>query len=304
MWNLLLVSCIFLAVEAADLECTYRNYQKSGYTCAVISKTFKNDDSTIIFGGEHFAGHTDADVKYVAFCLSYVETPPSEIFENFPNVEQLNVEVARMKMIDRNSLRGAFRLEKLFARGNYLTKLEADTFSEATNLKLINFHDNSINSIDENAFRRLVRLEELYLGKNWINDLSNNTFNDLINLKAVYLQSNRIDHLTEGLFRNTLKLEKIVLANNKIKIIPEDSFKTLSHLKQISLILNVCAHNIFGRGYVPLAMLNGTVSNCTLANTLEEKNRQLTIEIEAFKLSAVKLEKNYEEYDERKSRLG
>lgn len=293
-----------MTVGAADLECTFRYYEKTGYTCSVIAKSFKVDDSTIIFGGEHFIGKTDADVKYVAFCLSYVESIPSEIFDNFPSIEQLNVEVSRMKFIDRNSLQGAFRLEKLYARGNYITKLDADTFAEATNLKLINFHDNSINSIDENAFRRLVRLEELFLGKNWINDLNNNTFNDLINLKVIYLQSNRIDHLSEGLFRNTLKLRKIVLANNKIKVIPEDSFKSLVQLQQISLILNVCAHNIFGYKYVPLSSLKGVLKNCTLANSLEEKNRELQLEIDNFRLSGGKSEKNYEDYDERKSRIG
>ena len=267
-------TCLIQANSAGDFNCLFINYgEPVGYTAIFLPS---------LNVGQHLTGKSDSSVNSASFFSIHLHKIPNDLFKKFKNIQRLSVEVSQLNILDRNSLKGANNLVELYAKGNAITRLEADTFVDSVKLRIINLHDNSIKFVDGNAFRELDRLEELYLSKNIIDLLHKDTFSDLLNLKDVWLYQNKIEELPEGLFRNNLKLKKIDLTINKIKVIPAYLFKNLNNLDLVNLEFNLCISKTFTKGYLPLSTLNNEIRTCTQDNTLESNNQKLTNELKNF----------------------
>lgn len=288
----IIFSCIFLycGVEAVILHCQYESYS-SGYACNILD-AFVQQNDTVTFSGEHLTGRISSDIRFMAFYGCDIKEIPNEIFQKFPNVQDLRVKDMNLMTIKRETFKNAKKLKKFYAKGNGIQRLNANIFDDARSLIKVRLHDNAITYVDHKAFSNLTELDELQLSRNFIYSLHKDTFADLINLKILKLFSNLIETLEEGLFRNNLKLEAIELSINKITMIGPNLFNKLSNLKKVNLYKNTCICTTFGGAGANISQLRG-IKDCTGENFTESKVRLQTVEIEELKQGyAVLMKKN------------
>ena len=277
-------------IESIALHCDYEVYV-NGYACNILDAFVKPNDS-VTFSGEHFAGRSARDLKFMAFYGCDIKELPNQIFQSFPNLLDLRVKDMNLLTIKRESFKNATQLKKFYAKGNGIQRLNENTFVEAENLIKVRLHDNAISFVDPNAFTNLTKLDELQLSRNFIYSLHKDTFADLINLKILKLFSNLIETLEEGLFRNNLKLEAIELSINKITMIGSNLFHKLYNLKSVNLYKNTCICSTFGGTGSNISRVRN-IKDCTGENFTENKIRLQTIEIEELKQGyALLLKKN------------
>lgn len=266
--------------NAANLECGYINYNLDDYCCRIMNGRVKAKEAVSI-SGNHLLNKNDYDVKYVEFVSTeMLEQIPNLIFRQFPNLQKVIVSTSSLKYLNQTSLRGATKMKQLMAKGNYVQRLEADSFTEALNLNLIDLQDNWISFVDKGAFRKLTNLEILRLGGNFITSLDRNTFVDLKSLKKIDLSSNMIQSLKEGLFSNNVLLEEAHICCNKITNIATNLFSQTKSLSFLNLAHNTCTSKTFGPKNRPMVGLQGEINKCSPENSPDMQIRRLKKELQ------------------------
>ena len=278
---------------AVELNCDFRNHTTGQYSCIICGRQILKDGK-ININGFHEEGKNDSNVNFIGFFDSTIHQLSNNVFNKFPNLNELSIQTVKLKIFERESLKGATKLKMFWGKGNDLKKLKADIFAEALNLEEFSFHDNSIRSIDKFAFRNLKKLERMYLGRNGILDLHRDTFSDLIKLKEIHLIDNLIEKLEKGLFRNNPELELVQFYNNRIWIIAPDLFKDLKKKNNINLYKNVCISKTFRKGFTDIKKIDAEIAKCTEHNTLESKNIRLMSELDSSKIKLSVVTKNVE----------
>lgn len=71
-----------------------------GYTCTISNITFNSEFDEFVFIGDHLDGKSDEDITGVVFKYSSLKKVPVTIFEQFVNLEFLNVKGTGLKVVD------------------------------------------------------------------------------------------------------------------------------------------------------------------------------------------------------------
>lgn len=228
------ITCISVLKDPTikDLKC-YFNFDTIGSESefsVIVDQSFNDDENR--------------NVKEIVFKVEKNFKLPTEIFQQFSNLEVLRIKPPGLNHLSR-ILSNAKNLVKLDMDFNGLTKLQSKTFMGAENLRFLQLMWNGLKKIHHDAFFGLSNLQFLYLQNNQLESLHDHTFKPLINLESLDLSQNKLDFLSKNLFKHNLKLSYLSLAFNKVHVTVETVFSELKFLKVLNLSSNICVDQIY-----------------------------------------------------------
>lgn len=188
---------------------------------------------TVVFNGptpENYAKVISIYLRHPALHYFLVE-----IFDLFPNLQSLDVDIDGSAVLPQFGLLNAKNLEYFRIFKYTLDALEAYAFYGANKLKSINV--DSVLRIDEYAFYGLSNLISLQITFSDIGlcSISSKAFNSLINLEKIDLFNINLDIIPASLFANNLKLESISILDD-LRAVEPTFIDHLQNLKRISIV--------------------------------------------------------------------
>jgi Leucine-rich repeat (LRR) protein len=141
----------------------------TGYTCLYKTVTVLENQEFFVFGN-HSVGKTDSDVVAVKFESSKLSKIPAEIFMDFKNLKELNVESSGLKTME--PLKNCESLEVFKGSINEIQDLHPQHFQDCPNLRLIDLNSNKITKLPALVFGKNLKLLVVDLSHNLINGIA------------------------------------------------------------------------------------------------------------------------------------
>jgi Leucine-rich repeat (LRR) protein len=198
---------------------------------------------TMLFSNET-ENFTYQDIR-IKFTDSSLQSIPTPLFDEFRQVEILEINHVGLRNIFQSSFVRAERLKILQAFGNRISIVSAYAFAGAANLKALDLSSNIITNIHHEAFVGLDNLKELSLSSNRLAILDEMTFQPLKNLTWIWLDRNEIKIISVNLLISSPKLRGIYLNHNKISALSTVLFDNLPELEFLFLEGNNCTSKNF-----------------------------------------------------------
>jgi len=167
---------------------------------------------------------------------------PSQIFKQFPLVEDVKIINESMQSLVKESLRNAEKLTKLNVNLNKIKTIPSNVISLAPKLEDLFLAKNEISEIEDFAFNS-SSLRLLYLSKNKIKSIRKNIFFYASQCKIIHLDENFIENIEDGAF-DLPKLETINLDRNNLKTLPPNLFTNIPKLYLLSMGANKLSTDI------------------------------------------------------------
>lgn len=165
------------------------------------------------------------DIKQLKLMhASQFSTPtlPKQIFEIFPNLEQLKFP-GNINLISRNDFINGRNLSRLTLSNNHLEKISTYTFFEAKKLSTIELDHNAIQTIEAYAFDGIDNLEYVTLAYNYLKKITRHMFSSSPRLKALDLRNNKIETIEDGAL-DLPNLQGLFIAYNNIQSLSDFVF--------------------------------------------------------------------------------
>ena len=188
------------------------------------------------------------------------------IFENYSNLESLNIAGCGIKYFSSKSFYGLGKLKEVDISENNLVDYNENIFIEIRFLKKLilrrlndykdniqkilkdilsliylewlDLSDNRLKSLDEFYIGNFLNLERLELYKNNFESINKITLNHLQNLQYLDITSNDMIYIDDNSFENLTTLITLDLSFNLIETINKDTFYGLSNLLVLHLRSN------------------------------------------------------------------
>lgn len=189
--KLIIILCALIAsITATTLKCNFKRNAIFGYICEFRNVEVLEGKTITIENGDHMVNKTNADVKMVSFISSTVHVVPNQIFTIFPNMEILDLLNSSMTKWNRDFLKNAKNLKRVWLAKNEIEEFADNSFMGAIGLETLVLHNNKLTKISEKAFNGLVQLKSLELQNNLLTSLNGNVFAPLKKLKELNLSEN------------------------------------------------------------------------------------------------------------------
>jgi hypothetical protein len=148
----------------------YCNFTSIGlnYVC-YLQNVLLGEGEKIFITGNNQPEKSDSDVSSVIFIESKLHEIPSEIFEKFENLKELNVESTGLEEL--NYLENCGSLETFKAPFNNIVKINDETFKDCKNLRTVDLQSNKIEKLGKTVFKHNEKLWEVNLSRNVINGI-------------------------------------------------------------------------------------------------------------------------------------
>lgn len=200
-----------------------------------ISNFVAESDQTV-----HFVNNVNKhNVKYMKCYDSKARYIPYKLFENFPNLQSLDISNSYIEDISRNSFAAADNLLYLNMSLNRIKLLGPSAFSGAAKTLKIELAANEISEISANAFNGLEDMDKLVLSGNLIKKLDKVVFSENVNLNHIYLDHNLLEEIHPDLFNYCKHLRIVDLSNNRIKALKPNTFEGNFVLEGLFLASNL-----------------------------------------------------------------
>ncbi len=211
------VQALGLSDSKAFLEFTSLKHLSLGDTTVVFDCI---DSSSLHMGPKSLEV---LNMRYI--CCSNGQQPKI-VFENMPNLKQLQVEVESLEKIDLVSSKKLSWLEdlSLYVKQSNDERELIGVLGNFSKLKKLSF--NGLSSVDRDFFKQFPNLESLTLRRGNLRDIQSGSFDSLTNLTALDLRGNNLEQLNVDLFKSLTKLVSLNLSWNPLKRIPS---KTRHH---------------------------------------------------------------------------
>lgn len=164
----------------------YRCEDMLSTTCTLQDISFDDDDS-IRFLPKSKVPRT---VSKVSFVSSKIPVLTSDICDNFPNLEILEMNEVSLKVVDTEALSGCTKLKEIQLRDNFLSTLDKDTFQQNKMLKKIILNNNNLTTIPQDLFKGLQELTWIDLCSNLLSRLPAVTFSGLTEIVNLEVRNN------------------------------------------------------------------------------------------------------------------
>ncbi|KAI4501063.1 hypothetical protein M0802_003866 [Mischocyttarus mexicanus] len=227
-------------------------------------QTFQKNNTLLT--REHLNGISN--VKELVLSYNNLFNVSSDLFEDFPQLEKLDLSHNRLTLLPRNIFDATLNLthidlgkndiitvnlrlfyslqyvQHLDLGDNRLRYIQEDTFTLLETLKSLSLRANKLNKIPGRLFRQLKQLETIDISHNSFLDIEQHTFYTNKDLRQIMFHNNNISLVTlpEYIFSNLRKLEEIYLNNNGFKHLSESLFWNSPLLKYIHLENNLIAY--------------------------------------------------------------
>lgn len=266
-----------LIIAIAMLNLTREIAYASTVTCQIennryciingtVSATTEKD--FVIEAIENAADITKFEVK----TASQLKIMPTQIFQMFPNLEDLLLNSAEIKDLTADRFVNATNLINLYLNFNKLENITAGVFPIASKLEEIHMASNHIKFVQPKSFENLTYLNTIDLQNNSIEIIHQNTFAGLQSLTFLYLNMNCIKVIERDAF-NLSNLRELYLSQNKIRELPANIFVQSPKLKEIDLEGN------------QLIGIDNIFENCSELHTIALGNNPLFLDLNLTKFS-------------------
>lgn len=255
--SLLVLAGIFLNDSAAqtslappiELTCEFRILavvEVRDYGCLLehINLDIETNDPVRILG-EHVEGRGVLDVKVLEIHDSMINTIPSLIFFQLPNIEALEILRSGTFALEARSFFFANNLRDIRINNNNIPRVTGSPFAYAKNLEMIFLFDNQIVEIESTVFLGLNKLFHLSIGVNKISQMSAAHFAPLKSLERIYMIQNEIEVVGNDWFGANPLLTDIDIEYNKISSIGSNFLDGLENLDYVLLSNNLCVNKNF-----------------------------------------------------------
>lgn len=231
--------------EVLTVNCTF-TFIGSEYACILSDITITNDNAYYVFGGVHYGGWYNSDVRTVRITNSNVPFIIASMFEEFVNLENLEFMNSLLTRVRGTDFLNALRLRRITIYNAQVRSLEANAFWPLENLEELSVNSVVLADIHENAFNGLRRLTKLELYSNQLEVLRPNTLSPLLELMQFSLSGSRVGRIYSNTFANNTKLQSIDISFNEIIEIGAEFIDHLPSLTSLDVTRNLCADAAFG----------------------------------------------------------
>lgn len=214
--------------ERIEMECGFIEKTERGLQCE-----FNNIYSTITT--DVLIIESNRTIEAVSFRQSELYSVPADLFQKFPRLKHLDIELTQTKELSGDNFRDANELKYILARFNDIEELKSGTFATCPLLKFIVLQYNAISRISPNAFDGLGNLEALYLDYNKLKTLSPRVLDPLASLLHFSIAYNNLTMTPTDLFMNNDKLETLNLGHNLLTSFNGSQFENLPNLERVQL---------------------------------------------------------------------
>lgn len=173
--------------------------------------------------------------------VSNLRRIPKIIFETFPHLEAVTLNLANIKSLSSGTFQNASALKDLHLKMNKIMKLHRAQFAQASNLETLDLSENDISSIEDEAFSGLCKLRTLKLNGNRLKTLKTRTLFGLENLEFLHLYSNKLATI-ESQALQLPKLTEVFFGNNRLRTLPNDLFAYAPNLEITEFSSNRLTH--------------------------------------------------------------
>lgn len=154
------------------------------------------------------------------------------------SVEEFHLTNCSLKRISNKHIDNLSELTYLNLAHNFITEINASTFSNAVNLEELNLAHNHITEIPANLFENNSELSTLTLS---YNPLTKFTLNIISDIDKLVMKSCKLTEFSSSLGVNLDLLEYLDLSGNHITYLAPDSFANLGVLQYLDLSDNSLA---------------------------------------------------------------
>lgn len=230
---------ILATISATTLKCQFSKNTIFKYICEIGNVELKKGgEGYTIDHSAHQINKTNDDVMMISFAKSTVQVVPNQIFAVFPKLEILDLIDVKMTKWNRDFVKKAKSLKRIWLAKNDLEELGDNSFLGATSLEILTLHNNKITKISDKAFNGLLQLKSLELQSNLLTTLSATVFAPLKKLKEINLSENQVAKIDVNAFSANIKLEFFNMHDNNITYLPENIFKNNANLTVVYLQQN------------------------------------------------------------------
>lgn len=235
---LVLTFTAVIAKKDVIFQCDEAMIYDENKNFCTISNFVAESDQTV-----HFVHNVNKNnVKYMKCYDSKARYIPYKLFENFPNLQSLDISNSYIEDISRNSFMSADNLLYLNMSLNRIKTLGPSAFAGAMKTLKIELAANEISEISPNAFHNLEDMDKLVLSRNHIRELDKSVFAENVNLNHIHLDNNWIEEIHPELFNYCKHLRIVDLSNNHLKTLQPHTFEGNFVLEGLFLSGNLLEH--------------------------------------------------------------
>lgn len=214
------------------MECGFIERTDRGLQCEFNGiYTFATTDPVVI--------ELNRSIDAVSFRTSELYTVPADIFNKFPQIKHLDVELTQMKRLSADNFKNANELKYFLARFNEIGELKSGTFVSCPLLKFLVLQYNQISLVEAGAFDGLSNLEALYLDYNRLINLPGGILDPLTALLHFSTAYNNLTFIPGDLFSKNDKLETMSFSHNLLTSFNDKQFEFLPNLERVQLDHNI-----------------------------------------------------------------
>lgn len=224
----LLIIASISSGERIEMECGFIERTDRGLQCE-FNNIFTFDTTEV------FITESNRSIDAVSYRQSEIFAVPADLFQKFPQLKHLDVELTQLKEIEADNFRNANALKYFLARFNEISELKSGIFASCPLLKFIVLQYNQISHIHQNAFVGLEHLEALYLDYNRLKTLPERMLEAPVNLIHFSMAYNNLTTIPNNLFMTNDKLETLNLGHNLLTSFDDKQFENLPNLERVQL---------------------------------------------------------------------
>lgn len=163
----------------------------------------------------------------------------SEISQQMKTNQRIQLRNLRISKVSKNMMKNFSGMYSIDLRGNEITEIDNDTFSENTKLEKINLMLNLLSKVTKRFFYGdFDELEEINLSHNLLTTIEPGSFDKLPHLESIDLSCNCLKHLHSDLFKKNSELRQVYLQSNDIAKISYDVFNSKTEIRILDLSRN------------------------------------------------------------------